>query len=94
MKLYRCYFVTDDEWQILVVAPNGKQARRVGFPCLLGMVEGEWTDCRVRLVRQVTVPPGAQAGVIEQCSEAPWTCQAWGHEECSPCPKVILGRGA
>lgn len=89
MKLYRCYFATDDEWQILLVAPNARQARRVGFAHIIGMVDyAEWTDCRARLVKHVAAPPAARAGVIETCYDASWTCMAWGHDECSPCSKA------
>ena len=87
MNLYRCWPCADADWQILVIAPNARAAKRVGFPAVKQFdSDAEFIHCRVNVVRDLVPPGGSVPMVIESCREAPWTCTAWDHSLCPECP--------
>lgn len=82
MRLYRVRPTSDPgEWQILVVADNAKDARRMGWRGV--PVAGDFIDMRVSWVRDMVIPDAiTEPTVIDHCEEQKWTCQAWSHEMC------------
>ena len=92
MKLYR--FMPDNEWQVLVVAHNTREAKRLGYRGALMCLDKDdidYTACRVRLVRDTRVPSPSpeivEPTVLWTCADAPWTCWAWAAEGCDGCPQ-------
>ncbi len=84
LNLYRVMPYKDADWQILVVHESARAALLLGFPELRGFdASCYYIDCRASLVRGIAVPEAiTEPCIIETCSDALWTCYAWGVGYC------------
>ena len=56
LKLYRVIPHKDADWQVLVVHHSWRQAKAMGYDAFPCSDAGDFIDCRVRLVREITPP--------------------------------------
>ncbi len=78
-----------DDCQIVVIARNRQEAKRLGYPVLCGWSDYcEYIEVRVRRIWSVDVPDRiTEPTAIEHCcGNEDWICAAWRYSEmCEGC---------